>query len=82
MHPLTGVHMERRPLVAEYEQVYRDIANKYGLRLIDYTPAWQSVLADGETELQKLLLDGFNPNAQGTRKVMMPHLLQSIGFKP
>ena len=40
MNPPIGIHLERRPKIADYEQVYRDVAKARRLRLID-----QSALA-------------------------------------
>ncbi len=82
MNPPTGVHLERRPNIADYEQVYRDVAKARGLRLIDHSANWQAVLKDGETQWRPLVPDGIHPNAAGAQQVIVPQILKSIGLAP
>ena len=82
MNPPTGVHLERRPKIADYEQVYRDVAKAHGLRLIDFSANWQAVLKNGDSAWTALVPDGIHPNARGAEQVILPHLLKSIGFTP
>ena len=82
MNPPTGVHLERRPKIADYEQVYRDVAKARGLRLIDFSADWQAVLKQGEARWLALVPDGIHPNAEGARQIILPHLLKSLGLAP
>lgn len=82
MNPPTGAHLDRRPKIAGYEQVYRDVAKARGLRLIDFSADWQAVLQQGEAQWRALVPDGIHPNADGARQVILPHLLKSLGLAP
>ena len=82
MNPPTGEHLERRPKISDYEQVYRDVAKARGLRLIDHSSNWQTVLKSGDTQWKALVPDGIHPNAAGAQQVIIPQLLKSIGLQP
>ena len=82
MNPPTREHLERRPKLADYEQVYRDVAKARGLRLIDFSADWQAVLKQGEAPWFALVPDGIHPNADGAQQVILPHLLKSLGLAP
>ena len=82
MNPPTGEHLERRPKIADYEQVYREVAKARALRLIDHSANWQVVLKAGEAQWRTLVPDGIHPNAAGAQQVIVPHLLKSIGLQP
>ncbi|MBS0205507.1 MAG: SGNH/GDSL hydrolase family protein [Planctomycetes bacterium] len=81
MNPPIGEHLERRPKIADYEQMYRDFAAKKKLRLIDHAPGWQAVLKKGEAEYRKLVPDGIHPNGTGCAEIITPNILQEIGLK-
>ena len=81
MNPPTGEHLERRPKIADYEQVYREVAKARDLRLIDHAANWQVVLKAGEAQWKALVPDGIHPNAAGAQQVIVPHLLKSIGLQ-
>ena len=82
MNPPIGVHLERRPKITDYEQVYRDVAKEQTLRLIDHAPAWQTVLKKGEPEYLKLVPDGIHPNAPGCAEILTPALRHHLGLQP
>lgn len=81
MNPPIGVHLERRPKIVDYEQVYRDVAREQHLRLIDHSAAWQAVLKKGEAEYKKLVPDGIHPNAEGGQQIITPNILRNVGVK-
>ena len=80
MNPPTGVHLERRPNVADYEQVYREVAKARNLRLIDHAPHWAAEIAKGEASWKALMPDGIHPNSKGCEQVMMSVLLKALGI--
>ena len=82
MNPPIGVHLERRPKITDYEQVYRDVPKAQSLRLIDHAPAWQAVLKKGEADYLKLVPDGIHPNAAGCAAIITPALLHRLGLQP
>lgn len=80
MNPPTGVHLERRPKIADYEQVYREVAKARNLRLIDHAPGWAAELAKGEASWKPLMPDGIHPSAKGCEQVLTPVLLKGLGI--
>ncbi len=80
MNRPTGVHLEERPRIADYEQMYRETALGHSLRLIDFSADWQTVLRQGEVVWRELVPDGIHPNDRGSEVVIMPHMLKSLGL--
>ncbi len=80
MNPPTGEHLQRRPKIAEYEQVYRDVAKARNLRLVDHAPQWAGVLAKGDAEWKALAPDGIHPNAEGCKQIITPFLIKTLGL--
>lgn len=80
MDPPIGVHLERRPKVDEYYEMYRQVAKERKLLLVDHNPNWKKVLEQGETEYKKLVPDGIHPNSLGCQTVILPQLLKSLGI--
>jgi len=86
MSPVVGVPDDapnaRRNQEA-YHQIYRDVASKRKLRLIDHTAAWQKLLKqEGEAGFRRYAQDGVHPNADAYRQFVTPVILASIGLKP
>ena len=81
MNPPVGVHLERRPKIADYEQVYRDVARDRRLRLIDHSASWQAVLKKGEDDYKRLVPDGIHPGPAGCSEIITPNILRGIGLK-
>ena len=80
MNPPIGVHLERRPRISEYYQMYRDVAAAKKLLLIDHYPAWEKILNKGESDFRKLVPDGIHPNAEGCKSVITPNILKALGL--
>lgn len=81
MNPPIGVHLESRPKITDYEQVYRDVAKEQKLRLIDHSAAWQKVLKQGEAEYKRLVPDGIHPNADGCTEIITSNIIKGTGLK-
>ena len=67
-------HATNRPRLAEYCQVYRDVARERGLVLIDHYPNWQKLLDAGRDAFLKRVPDGIHPQEPGYREVVLPEL--------
>ena len=80
MNPPIGVHLELRPKIADYVQMYRDVAKEKTLRLIDNYPNWERILQDDAQLYAKYVLDGIHPGAEGYRNVVTPVILKSLGL--
>ena len=79
MNPPIGVHLERRPKVDEYYEIYRQVAKDRNLLLIDHNANWKKVLQEDAASFHKLVPDGIHPDARGCETVILPQLLQSLG---
>lgn len=80
MNTPQGIHLERRPKVLEYYQMYRDVAAERGLLLIDNYVNWAPVLKDA-TAFQQLVPDGIHPSKEGSSKVTTPEILKALGLQ-
>jgi len=78
MNPPIKVHLEKRPEIEKYYQMYRDVAAARKLRLVDHYPNWKKILETNTAEFDKLVPDGIHPNAAGAEKVITPVLLNSL----
>lgn len=82
MNPPIGVHLERRPKIADYVQMYRDVAKERSLRLLDNYPNWERILQADAQLYTKYVPDGIHPGAEGYRNVVTPVILKSLGLAP
>jgi len=74
MDPPINEHLEKRPEIEKYYQMYRDVAKARKLRLIDNEVNWKPILEKGKTDYLALVPDGIHPNAKGCETVIMPAL--------
>lgn len=79
MNPPVGVHLERRPKILEYYQMYRDTAKERKLLLIDHYPNWKKILEDAEL-FNKYVPDGIHPGPEGCKNVITPGIVTSLGM--
>ncbi|MEW6752523.1 MAG: SGNH/GDSL hydrolase family protein [Candidatus Latescibacterota bacterium] len=79
MNPPTGEHLRIRPGIEEYNQVYRDVAARRGLLLIDHYPAWQRLLRDGPGTFALYVPDGIHPAPLGCERVITPAIAAALG---
>jgi acyl-CoA thioesterase-1 len=77
MNPPTGVHLETRPKIEVYNQMYRDVARQRNLMLIDHWPNWQKILKAGDYAVY--VPDGVHPNAEGGKEVIVPEIVKALG---
>jgi len=80
MNPPVGVHLERRPEIAEYYQMYREVARERKLQLIDHYPQWEKVLNETPELFKKYVPDGIHPGAEGCKVVITPVILKALGI--
>lgn len=78
MNPPIREHLERRPGIETYYQMYRDVAAARKLRLVDHEPLWQKILAGDKAQFDALVPDGIHPNAKGSQTVTTPALLKAL----
>ena len=80
MNPPTGVHLERRPDIASYNQMVRDVARERRFLLIDHYPAWERILTTDAKTFTLYVPDGLHPGAEGCRTIITPGLLSGLGM--
>jgi acyl-CoA thioesterase I len=78
MNPPVREHLERRPEIEKYYQMYREVAAAKKLQLVDQEPVWQKILASDKAQFDALVPDGIHPNAKGGQTVTTPTLLKAL----
>ena len=71
-------HAAQRPKLNSYYNLYRAVAKKRGILIIDHYPNWKKILDKGKDEYLKLVPDGIHPNEAAARSVIAPFILQKI----
>lgn len=82
MNPPIGGHLARRPAIKDYYEMYRQVAAKRKLKLIDHSTNWEPILAKDRALFDKYVPDGIHPGAEGCEKVITPALLKELGAAP
>jgi acyl-CoA thioesterase-1 len=77
MDPPVGVHLERRPKIEDYYEMYREVAKQRKLLLVDHELNWRKV---DKSTFNKYVPDGIHPSPLGCEKVILPQLLKSLGL--
>ena len=80
MNPPVGVHLERRPAIAEYYEMYRSVAKERDLQLVDHAANWAPVLVNDRKRFDRYVPDGIHPGPEGCREVITPALLKALGI--
>lgn len=74
-------HFEKRPHINEYYDVYREIARKRKLKLIDHYVYWTEILEQGEEAFLKLVPDGIHPDVKAWQMYTVPFIIKELGIK-
>ncbi len=80
MNPPVGESLEKRPDMEAYYQMYRDVAKKYKLTLIDHEKQWQRILKTDTALFKQYVPDGLHPGTTGCEQVITPGILKAIGM--
>jgi acyl-CoA thioesterase-1 len=72
--PGSGAHASDRPKLAEYFQVYRDVAKERRLLLVDHYPNWLKIMNEDPARFDRLLQDRIHPQLESYREVLLPEL--------
>ena len=79
MNMPTGIHFhEHRPDFETYNTVYRKVAKKRKLLLIDHITYWKPILEKGLPEYLKLVPDGIHPAETAWRTLVTPYILKCL----
>lgn len=74
-------HLEKRPQIDAYYDVYRKIARKRKLKLIDHYTYWTGILEQGEEEFLKLVPDGIHPGVEAWRLYTVPFIMKELEIR-
>ncbi|MFA5863937.1 MAG: SGNH/GDSL hydrolase family protein [Phycisphaerae bacterium] len=72
MNPPIREHLQIRPDIEQYYQVYRDVAIEWNYLLIDHYLAWKEILICDPRLFDTYVPDGIHPNGLGCQKVILP----------
>ena len=81
MSPCVAHHATRRPDLAAYSQMYRDVARERGFQLIDHYPVWEKLLNEDPGLFMSYVMDGIHPVREGSLAVILPAMIESLGMK-
>jgi acyl-CoA thioesterase-1 len=81
MNPAVDIHALRRPNLAAYYQMYRDVAKDRNFLLIDHYPNWKKILDEDPERFLRYSPDGVHPVREGALKVIMPAILEALGLQ-
>jgi lysophospholipase L1-like esterase len=81
MNPPIKVHLERRPRIKDYYQMYREVAKQRQLPLIDHYPAWERILREDPGLFDRYVPDGIHPGPQGCEAVITPAIIRALGIR-
>lgn len=79
----SNLSAKMRPNLADYYQMYRDVAAERGFMIIDHHPNWVALQKSNPANFKSYLADGIHPNAKGVAKVTFPLLQKRLsGDRP
>lgn len=81
MNPAVGHTGTHRPNLLAYNQMYRDVAKKRNLQLIDHAPAWETLLKEDPLTFLFYVPDTIHPVRMGALKVITPTMTDALGVK-
>lgn len=84
MNPALGIpegHRSARTDLNDYYEIYRELAKKNGLKLIDHFRNWQTFLGRAGVAYKQYIPDGIHPNKAGCEKVIIPEMVKVLGLK-
>jgi len=81
MNPPISFHLEQRPKIEDYYQMYRDVAKERKLLLVDHYVNWEPILKKDKALFNKYVPDGIHPGDEGCTKVITPAILKRLGIR-
>jgi lysophospholipase L1-like esterase len=81
MNPPFFLPLENRPNYKAYYQMYRDVARRRDLPLIDHEPNWDEILETDAALFYSYLPDAIHPNEAGTLAVITPEINRRLGLE-
>ena len=79
MPELNMAEAAKRSDLSKYLEMYRQVANKKHLLLIDHYPNWENYLNnEGRDAYIKIVTDGIHPSLEGYRMILLPELQKTL----
>jgi lysophospholipase L1-like esterase len=79
MPELNMLESTKRSDLTKYLKMYREVASKRNLLLIDHYLNWRKFLkTEGRDAYIKVVTDGVHPNLEGYRKILLPELKEVL----
>ena len=79
MPELNMTEATKRENLFKYLKMYKQVAKKHNLLLIDHYSNWKKFLKqEGRDEYVKVVTDGIHPNMEGYRKILLPELKKEL----
>lgn len=80
MNPPWGINLDARPNYRAYYQMYRDVARRRHLLLIDHEFNWDEILNEDPALFNQYVPDTIHPNEEGSRAVITPEINRRLGL--
>ncbi len=80
MNPPTGDALRQRPRIREYEEGYREIGLRRECWLVDFSVEWREIVEEHPQRWAEYAPDGLHPKPLACREVILPRLLEKLGF--
>jgi acyl-CoA thioesterase I len=74
-------HTSHRKDIAAYYEMYRAVAKKRGLLLVDHYAHWKALRAKDEALYRKYVPDSVHPTPAGCSAVVTPAILDTLGLQ-
>lgn len=71
-------HAAQRPNLEAYFKMYRQVAKKRDLLLIDHSYYWQKILDKGKDVYLKYVPDGIHPDEKSGREIIAPYIIKKL----
>ena len=79
MPELNHTESTNRLDLPKYIKMYRQVAKKNKLQIIDHYPNWKKFLKkEGRDKYIEVVTDGVHPNLEGYRKILLPELKKQL----
>lgn len=78
MNMPVGKSADYRPNLIDYYNMYREVANRRRVLLIDHYPNWQNLLDEGTEKFLRYVPDGIHPSDESGKKLIAPQIIKSL----
>lgn len=72
--------LKQRPRINEYYDIYRKVAKKRKLQLIDHYTYWERIQKQGEKEFRTFVPDDIHPGQKAWQMYTVPLILKELGI--